>query len=111
MISNLRKIRKSNGYTQEALAKAIGATKRQVGAWERGENDLPLDYAVEIADLFNCSLDSIARSSTGVTTDEEELLAIWRALSPQGQQQLMLFARGCSSTFPKNNQFLDVQAS
>ena len=53
METNLRKLRKANGYTQEQLASAIGATKRQVGAWERSENDLPMDYADQIATLFD----------------------------------------------------------
>lgn len=62
---NLRNMRKEHRLTQEKLASMIGATKRQIGAWERGENDLPMDYAVLIADVFGCSLDSlILRAST-----------------------------------------------
>lgn len=61
---SLRDIRKRSGMTQDQLAKAIGATKRQVGAWERGENDLPMDYAWMIADLLQCSIDDIAGRET-----------------------------------------------
>jgi len=114
MLKSLKALRKRNGYTQEQLAKAIGATKRQVGAWERGENDLPLDYAVEIADLFGCSLDALIgaeRQSGQLTPLEAELIGIMRSITPQGQQQLMVFARGVAASYPKNNQLHEDKAS
>lgn len=58
---NLREIRKKKGLTQNELALAVGATKRQIGAWERGENDLPMDFALSIADTLGCTVDDIAR--------------------------------------------------
>ena len=36
---NLREIRKKKGMTQNELALAVGASKRQIGAWERGESN------------------------------------------------------------------------
>lgn len=36
-----------------------------------------------------------------LTDDERELLDIWNNITPAGQQQLMIAARGCLSTFPK----------
>ena len=44
---NLREIRKKKGLTQNELALAVGATKRQIGAWERGENDLPMEFILK----------------------------------------------------------------
>ena len=37
-----------------------------------------------------------------LTDEERELLDIWRKITPTGQQQLMIAARGCLSTFAKN---------
>lgn len=113
MLDNLKNLRKHNGYTQEQLASAIGATKRQIDAWERGENDLPLDYAIEIADLFGCSLDALVgadRRSGQLTPLEAELVGIMRSITPQGQQQLLVFARGIAASYPKNNQVSEASA-
>ena len=37
----LRKERKAKGYTLAALAQRWGYSERMVGAWERGEGDIP----------------------------------------------------------------------
>lgn len=109
----LRMLRKDKGYTQEQLAKAINATKRQVGAWERGENDIPMDSAVLIADLLGCSIDDIAgRRVNGrvfpLSIEEQELVDIMRTVTPEGQRQLMVYARGIAATYSKNNQVAKV---
>lgn len=118
----MRDIRKKKGYTQEQLAGAVGATKRQIGAWERGENDMPMDYAVAIADELGCSIDQIAGRSTQYayvaydSSDEDiaaklrrktarsdagELLDLYNSLSDEGRQQLLIFARGLAATYPR----------
>lgn len=113
----MREIRKKRGYTQEQLADAVGATKRQIGAWERGENDMPMDYAVAIADTLGCSIDQIAGryeyavvSINGpaveikpVTVDGEsqELLGFYRSMSDEGKKQLMNYARYLFEQYPK----------
>lgn len=107
MENRLKEIRKAHRLTQEQLADAIGATKRQVGAWERGENDLPLDYACTIADVLDCSLDSLAchveYAYMRLETDEEELAEIYRSITPEGQHQLMVYARGIAATYSKGH--------
>lgn len=96
---SLRDIRKRSGMTQDQLAKAIGATKRQVGAWERGENDLPMDYAWMIADLLHCSIDDIAGRETlpimpefPLSVDEYDLLSTYRELSDSAKEALLTVA-------------------
>ena len=112
---NLRNMRKDHRLTQEKLASMIGATKRQIGAWERGENDLPMDYAVLIADVFGCSLDSLIEQSTNhankLTTDELELLKKYRSLSPRGKSILKDVLDGLVLSHPKNNPVSEHQAS
>lgn len=112
---NLRNMRKEHHLTQEKLASMIGATKRQIGAWERGENDLPMDYAVLIADVFGCSLDSLIEQPTNhtnkLTTDEFELLKKYRSLSPRGKMILKGVLDGLILSHPKNNQVFEPKAS
>lgn len=90
----LKDLRKAKRLTQGQLADAVGATKRQIGAWERGENDLPLDYACAIADVLECTLDEIAgteKQSNDVflLNDERRLLAMYRSMSPDYRAMLM----------------------
>ena len=85
--------------TQEQLAKSIGATKRQIGAWERGENDLPMDYASIIADVLDCSIDDIAGREARpimpelpLSVDEYDLLSTYRELSETQKEALLVVA-------------------
>ena len=82
---NLKALRKQKGMTQGKLAEMVGATTRQIGAWERGENELTLDYASAIADVLDCSIDDIANrdSYSNIylnTLDEHELVVLFRML-------------------------------
>ena len=96
---SLREIRRRSGMTQEQLAKSIGATKRQIGAWERGENDLPMDYASIIADVLDCSIDDIAGREARpimpelpLSVDEYDLLSTYRELSETQKEALLVVA-------------------
>lgn len=107
---SMRELRKSKKLTQQQVADAIGATKRQVGAWERGENDLPMDYAFEIADLLDCTVDDIAGRESTVSyyaidlnkVECDELCELYRSMTDEGQHQLLVYARGLAATYPKN---------
>lgn len=91
---NLKELRKRKGMTQEELAAAVGATKRKIGAWERGENDIPMDYAVSIADVLNCTVDEIAGRKTSVPVlsldyTERLLIRLYRNLDNEARQLLV----------------------
>ena len=106
---NLREIRRSVGLTQQQLASAVGATKRQIGAWERGENDIPMDFAVAIADELNCSVDDIAgRSSTVpvLTLDWEErtLIRLYRNMDDSQKQILLATAKNFAVATEKDGE-------
>ena len=99
MGNNLKQLRKAKRLTQEQLADAIGATKRQVGAWERGENELPMDYADTIATLFDCSLDELAGrieyafvklpTDDSLTDDERTLLSRFRRMNDERKMMFL----------------------
>lgn len=99
----LKDIRKRMNMTQQELAAAVGATKRQIGAWERGENDLPMDYAATIADVLNCSIDEIAgRDSTSVLSliwEERKLIRLYRNMDDETKhllfEQAKIYALAC----------------
>ena len=104
---NLKKLRKDKGFTQEKLAIAVGATKRQIGAWERGENDIPMDYAVSIADTLGCSVDEIAgRDKTMpvpmLTYEERQIIRMYRSMNAQGRERLIEQAAFLAERHPLN---------
>lgn len=53
----LRELMKENGWTQQTLADHIGVARSTVGMWVTGRNE-PDNYTlVQLAMLFNCSVD------------------------------------------------------
>lgn len=92
----LKRLRKQAGLTQAELAQKIGTTLRVVSAWERGETDLPLDFAIEIANVFHCSLDALAgRDQRPSFSDpgQEQLNYSYESLNEHGKDTLKQVAR------------------
>lgn len=110
---NMKRLRKEKGLTQEELAKMVDATKRQIGAWERGENDLPLDYADSIASVLGCTLDELAGRADGadglgidpypsLTRDERDLLLLFRSMGEREKVLMMDNARAFAALSVKD---------
>ena len=50
-------LRESNNLTQSELARQLGITRSSVNAWEQGISVPSTQYVVELARLFNVSVD------------------------------------------------------
>ena len=55
--NNIRRFRKERSFTQEQLAQALGVTAGAVYKWEAGLSAPDLSLLVELADLFDTSVD------------------------------------------------------
>lgn len=87
----LRDLKEDKDLKQSNIAKIIKVSENQYGRYERGENDIPLEKALLLANFYNVSLDYIA----GRTNDkkgfnksdlpdmEVDLLKKFRSLSEQ----------------------------
>ena len=53
----LRELRKSKGYTQEALAKTIGITPGAIGLYEQDRREPDNDTLIALAEIFGISVD------------------------------------------------------
>lgn len=53
----MAELRKQKNLKQQNVADAIGEEKRTYAAWERGENNIPLDALVKIADFYGVPTD------------------------------------------------------
>lgn len=53
----LRELRKSKGYTQEALAKTIGITPGAIGLYEQDRREPDNNTIITLAEVFGVSVD------------------------------------------------------
>ena len=60
MYQRLKDLREDKDLTQSELAEALGLYTTTYARYERGENELPLYMAIEIAKYYNISIDYIA---------------------------------------------------
>ena len=54
-MNRLKELRQKKGDTQEAVAKAMGVTRRGYQKWENGESQIKTDKAQQLADYFGVS--------------------------------------------------------
>ena len=105
---NIRRYRTAAGLSQEQLADKIGKTRSAISQYE-SNTTTPYMYVIEkIADALGVEAVDIVGDSVKLTETEAELLSLHRAMTAQGQSQLMIYARGLAATYPKNQ---EVQAS
>ena len=53
----LKELRKQNKMTQHTVAQKIGVSRSTVAMWETGQNEPDNQTLLELAMLFNCSVD------------------------------------------------------
>ena len=83
----LKKLRKSNGISQDAMAQIVGVTKGTYFKWEKGDNLPSAEGALRIAEHFNISLDELFGRITSQGEDDNEsvVLNAYRRLDAQSQ--------------------------
>jgi transcriptional regulator with XRE-family HTH domain len=62
----LRDLREDNDLTQSQLVEKLNMHKTTYTNYEQGKRDLPLAFAIKLADFYGVSLDYLA----GLTDDE-----------------------------------------
>lgn len=55
----LIELRKKNGYSQEELAERLGVSRQSVSKWESNNTYPETDKIIQIANLFDCSMDDL----------------------------------------------------
>ena len=66
--TKLADLRKRNGFSQEALAEKMGVSRQAVSKWERGESTPDTHTLIELAALYNVSLDVLVGNKEEDTT-------------------------------------------
>lgn len=55
----LVELRKSHGFSQEALSEKLGVSRQAISKWERGESSPDTDNLIALANIYGITLDDI----------------------------------------------------
>ena len=65
------KLRKANGYSQEAFAKLVGVSRQAVYKWEAGQSYPEAEKLIEIKKLFGIKIDDLLDDSYEVVIEKK----------------------------------------
>ena len=57
MYRRIRDLREDNDLTQTQIAKMLGMSQTGYSKYETGENDIPTQVLIKLADFYNTSID------------------------------------------------------
>ncbi len=98
----IKELRLEKGITQKQLANEIKSTDKNIWAYENSVALPTLDTLTKLADFFEVSTDyllgrsndiGVINSNANLTTDETEILTLYRQMSFQDKNQLRGFAK------------------
>ncbi len=96
--TRLRDLREDSDKTQADVAKYLGTTAQYYGKYEKGERELPFSRAIELAELYDVSLDYIAGrtkikipSTEALSEDSLNVARIYQGLSERNKGKVELF--------------------
>lgn len=105
---NIRKLREQSGLSQTELGKKVNKTRSCISQWENGKSYPRMGMVETLANIFNVPISQIIDSSvtygfvnmpTYKDVHERELIDTFRTITPEGQRQLMIYARGIAATY------------
>lgn len=68
MFQRIKDLRCDHDFTQKAVADKLGMHLTQYQVYERGEVKIPIDFFIDLARLYNVSLDYLAGLTDAVRT-------------------------------------------
>lgn len=90
--SKFRELKEEKGLKQTEIAQKLNTTQQTIGRWLKGYCEPDIENLIELAQLFNCSVDYligresedgiIVVSGNELSKDEEHLIEILRQLNP-----------------------------
>ncbi|GAB3065552.1 helix-turn-helix transcriptional regulator [Salinicoccus sesuvii] len=72
-MSNLKEFRTSHGYTQEELAKKVGASTGTISSYEQGNRNITVPMAMKLAVVFNVEWTIFFEDKVSVSYDKEKI--------------------------------------
>lgn len=106
----IRAARLSRSMSQARLADEIGVSPSTIAMYETGQRFPVLDNLDALADALNLPIsyfiEDVPARIAALSAAEQRLLALFRSLNVQGQQEVSRYADYCSSKmeYQKNTQ-------
>lgn len=69
LCERIAELRNNLGITQAELGKKLGLTRSAINSWEMGLSIPQLKHVIEMAEIFNTTVDSMINSSKQVVVD------------------------------------------
>lgn len=88
-------LRKQKKLTQQNIADFLGISQRAYANYENNKNEPNITTLIKLANYYNVSLDYLLERDFqgGLTTEEYELISIYRDLKEDEQKRLLGFAK------------------
>lgn len=109
---NIRRYREEMDLTQAQLADKVGVDRTAVTQWESGVSSPRMGNVERLAAVFGVKVSDVVSDTFRSTveyyaistepTEADELIRLYRSMTDEGRQQLMIFARGLAATYPKS---------
>ncbi len=94
LIKNLKYLRAEKGWTQQELADALGVPRPTYSGWERGSAEPSITHLIQIANMFEVTLDGLLKDDLSNTQFEVNQSAQMRVLAISvdntGEEQIEL---------------------
>lgn len=68
--NELKRLRKLNGYSQSAVAKATGINQQMISWWEAGKGSPNIEFCIRLADFYGITLDELVGRDVNLRTDK-----------------------------------------
>ena len=100
--NNIRELRKEHAMMQEQLAEALGVSIAAVSKWERGVATPELNYIIEMADLFETSVDAILGYKLRNNDKEHIIERLKKFLHDKDNKEVFLEAEKSLKKYPNS---------
>lgn len=95
LCERITELRNGIGITQAQLGKKLGVTRSAVNSWEMGLSVPQLKHVIEMAKIFNTTVDSLLSSS-------KQMVVNISALNPKEQQVILNMVACLKATHDTN---------
>jgi transcriptional regulator with XRE-family HTH domain len=67
----LQELRKTHGYSQEALSEKLCVSRQAISKWERGESSPDTDNLIALAKIYGITLDDLLNPKKEITSPDD----------------------------------------
>ncbi len=108
---NIKTLRKQHSYTQEQLSEALGVTVSAVYKWESGQSVPEVKMLMELADLFEISVDTLLGYDRQNENVENRIKRIEQCIVEQDFDEAMLEVEKTLKKYPNKFDVVYIAAT